>query len=45
LGGREQVYFVLNNVMNRPPPLPANNNAYYDLIGRYLKLGVRVNFK
>jgi outer membrane receptor protein involved in Fe transport len=42
--GRREVYFVVNNLSNRAPPLPANNNAYYDLMGRVLKVGVRFSF-
>jgi outer membrane receptor protein involved in Fe transport len=39
--GRRELYLVVNNLSNRAPPLPANNNAYYDLMGRVVKVGVR----
>lgn len=41
---RLQVYFNIDNVFDRDPPLPANGSAYYDLMGRTYKGGVRVKF-
>ncbi|AOH84983.1 hypothetical protein AWL63_14490 [Sphingomonas panacis] len=42
---RSEVYFVLNNAFDKAPPLPAiNNNAYYDLLGRAYRIGVRFGF-
>lgn len=39
---RREVYFSVNNLFDRDPPLPAiNNNAYYDLLGRAYRVGVR----
>ncbi len=46
LGGtRSEVFVTVNNVLDRDPPLPAiNNNAYYDLLGRSYRVGVRFGF-
>jgi outer membrane receptor protein involved in Fe transport len=38
------VYFNVDNVFDKDPPLPANGSAYYDLMGRTYKGGVRFNF-
>jgi len=35
------IYFNVNNLLDRDPPLPANGSAYYDLMGRTYKGGVR----
>ncbi|MBC2653582.1 TonB-dependent receptor domain-containing protein [Novosphingobium aerophilum] len=39
-----QVYFNIDNLLDRDPPLPANGSAYYDLMGRTFKGGVRFKF-
>jgi outer membrane receptor protein involved in Fe transport len=39
-----QVYFNIDNAFDRDPPLPANGSAYYDLMGRTYKGGVRFKF-
>jgi outer membrane receptor protein involved in Fe transport len=46
LGGtRSELFVTVNNVFDRDPPLPAiNNNAYYDLLGRSYRVGVRFGF-
>jgi len=37
-----ELYATINNVLNQAPPLPAiNNNAWYDLLGRTYRVGVR----
>ncbi len=41
---RYQVYFNVDNLLDRDPPLPANGSAYYDLLGRTYKAGVRFKF-
>lgn len=41
---RFQVYFNVDNLLDRTPPLPANGSAYYDLMGRTYKGGVRFKF-
>lgn len=41
---RYQVYFNVDNLLDRNPPLPANGSAYYDLMGRTYKGGVRFKF-
>jgi len=41
---RVQVYFNIDNAFDRDPPLPANGSAYYDLLGRTYKGGVRLKF-
>ena len=38
------VYFNVDNVFDKDPPLPANGSAYYDLMGRTYKGGVRFKF-
>jgi outer membrane receptor protein involved in Fe transport len=38
------LYFALDNAFDRTPPMPANNNAYYDLLGRTIKVGMRFSF-
>lgn len=38
------VYFNIDNFFDRDPPLPANGSAYYDLLGRTFKGGVRFAF-
>lgn len=44
-GTRQQLYFNINNLFNKAPPLPAiNNNAYYDLLGLTYRVGVRFEF-
>lgn len=42
--GRRELYFTINNLLDRAPPPPANQNAYYDLAGLTLKAGVRFSF-
>ena len=42
-----EVYGVVNNVFDRDPPLDASaqggtNQVYFDAVGRYFKVGVRV---
>ena len=39
-----QVFFNVDNLLDRDPPLPANGSAYYDLMGRTYKGGVRFKF-
>lgn len=41
---RYQVFFNVDNLFDRDPPLPANGSAYYDLMGRTFKGGVRFKF-
>jgi outer membrane receptor protein involved in Fe transport len=41
---RREVYFNVDNVFDKDPPAPANNNAYYDLMGRTWRVGVRYSF-
>lgn len=44
-GGRTEVFVIVNNALDKDPPLPAiNNNAYYDLLGRSYRVGLRVGF-
>ncbi|WJS98134.1 TonB-dependent receptor domain-containing protein [Novosphingobium humi] len=38
------VFFNINNLFDRDPPLPANGSAYYDLMGRTFKGGARFRF-
>lgn len=38
------VYFNVDNVFDKDPPLPAPGSAYYDLLGRTYKGGVRFKF-
>lgn len=38
------LYFNVDNVFDKNPPLPANGSAYYDLMGRTYKGGVRFRF-
>lgn len=42
--GRRELYFTVNNLLDRAPPPPANQNAYYDLAGLTVKAGVRFSF-
>ncbi len=42
--GRREVYFTINNLLDRAPPFPANGTAYYDLLGRAFKVGMRFTF-
>ncbi|MEY4376526.1 MAG: hypothetical protein RJB26_1076 [Pseudomonadota bacterium] len=42
--GRAQVYVNVDNLFDKYPPLPANGSAYYDLMGRTYKGGVRFKF-
>ncbi|UAJ08927.1 TonB-dependent receptor domain-containing protein [Glacieibacterium megasporae] len=35
------VYFNIDNLFDRDPPLPATGSAYYDLLGRTFKGGIR----
>jgi iron complex outermembrane receptor protein len=42
--GRRELFINVDNAFNRSPPLPGNNNAYYDLMGRTVKVGLRVSF-
>lgn len=42
--GRRELYVSVNNLLDRDPPPPANQNAYYDLAGLTLKAGVRFSF-
>ncbi len=41
---RYQVFFNVDNLFDRDPPLPANGTAYYDLLGRTYKGGFRFRF-
>lgn len=41
---RYQVYVNVDNLFDKDPPLPANGSAYYDLLGRTYKAGVRFKF-
>jgi outer membrane receptor protein involved in Fe transport len=41
---RRELFIAIDNLFDRTPPLPANNNAYYDLMGRTIKAGLRVSF-
>lgn len=41
---RREVFVAVNNLFDRDPPLPANGTAYYDLLGRAFKVGVRFSF-
>lgn len=43
-GGKEQLFFNIDNVFDQAPPLPAAGTAYYDLLGRTFKGGVRFTF-
>jgi outer membrane receptor protein involved in Fe transport len=38
------VYLNVDNVFDKDPPLPAPGSAYYDLMGRTYKGGVRFKF-
>lgn len=41
-GQKKEVYLTVNNVLNQEPPLPAiNNNAWYDILGRSYRVGIR----
>lgn len=42
--GRRELFINVDNAFDRSPPVPANNNAYYDLMGRTVKVGLRVSF-
>jgi outer membrane receptor protein involved in Fe transport len=42
---RRELFIAIDNLFDRTPPLPANNNAYYDLMGRTIKAGLRVSFE
>lgn len=42
--GRRELYVTVNNLLDRDPPPPANQNAYYDLAGLTVKAGVRFSF-
>ena len=42
---RREVYFNVDNVFDKSPPAPANNNAYYDLMGRTWRVGLRYSFQ
>ncbi|MEW7848449.1 TonB-dependent receptor [Massilia aurea] len=41
--GSPEVFFAVNNVFDRAPPLPANG-IYHDVIGRSFSLGMRARF-
>ena len=41
---RYQVYFNVNNLLDRDPPQPSDGTAYYDTFGRTFKGGVRFRF-
>lgn len=44
-GTRSELFVTVNNVFDKAPPLPAiNNNAYYDLLGRSYRVGMRFGF-
>ncbi|WP_175597287.1 TonB-dependent receptor plug domain-containing protein [Peristeroidobacter soli] len=50
-GGRAQLFWVVNNLFDRDPPiipsatlLTQTNGTHYDVMGRFYKLGVRVGF-
>lgn len=41
-GQKKEVYVTINNVLDQDPPLPAiNNNAWYDILGRSYRVGIR----
>jgi outer membrane receptor protein involved in Fe transport len=42
---RRELFVTVDNLFDRTPPLPANNNAYYDLMGRTVRAGLRVSFE
>lgn len=49
--GRGQLFWMVNNLFDRDPPiipspilLTQTNPTHYDVMGRYYKIGVRVNF-
>jgi iron complex outermembrane receptor protein len=39
-----QVYFNVDNLLDRDPPQPSEGSAYYDTFGRTMKGGVRFRF-
>lgn len=40
-----ELYGTINNLFDVDPPLPAiGNNAYYDLLGRSYRIGIRLQF-
>lgn len=41
---RRELFINIDNALDRDPAPPANNNAYYDLMGRTIKIGLRVSF-
>jgi outer membrane receptor protein involved in Fe transport len=41
---RRELFISVDNLFDRTPPLPGNNNAYYDLMGRTIRAGLRVSF-
>ncbi|MGX7896987.1 TonB-dependent receptor domain-containing protein [Tsuneonella sp. HG222] len=41
-GRRMEVFGTINNLLDQDPPLPAiNNNAWYDILGRSYRVGLR----
>lgn len=42
--GRRELFVSVDNAFDRDPPMPGNSNAYYDLMGRTFKVGLRVSF-
>jgi hypothetical protein len=42
---RRELFVNIDNLFDRTPPMPANNNAYYDLMGRTFRAGLRVSFE
>jgi outer membrane receptor protein involved in Fe transport len=42
---RRELFISVDNLFDRTPPLPGNNNAYYDLMGRTIRAGLRVSFE
>jgi iron complex outermembrane receptor protein len=42
---RRELFVTVDNLFDRTPPLPANSNAYYDLMGRTFRAGLRVSFE
>ncbi|MEL0252800.1 MAG: hypothetical protein VW935_12760, partial [Novosphingobium sp.] len=41
---RYQIYFNVDNLLDRDPPQPSEGTAYYDTFGRTFKGGVRFRF-
>ncbi len=41
---KREIFFNVDNVFDKQPPQPAFGTAYYDLLGRAFKAGIRVSF-